>query len=208
MPVEIKDYPPNSDKSKREGTNHIQYNKPKLSGKVAVRKNNTVVQQLKSQTEELKQHAIEDVILPGLRDAVWDIFTTTLSSLLYGTTGAGPRRQNGSRPFTSSINYASTNSYNRMGRPQSSPNKVAKVKPRPEEELIFACKADAEAALDALRESVASYGVVSVQSLFEMCDRTAPFTSNKYGWMDLEDAYIERVREGYILRMPRSLPLE
>ena len=205
MPVSIKDYPSNSDKSKEE-RQKVSYNKPVVSGKVSVKRKNNIDEKIKQQTEELKRYTIQEVIMPSLKDGIWNIFTTALSTFLYNDTSSSVVR-NGNQP-TPYTSYSSVNSYNRMGRPRVSQNAVKTVKPRPEEEFVFATQQDANTVLDQLREAVANFGVVSVQTLFELCDKTAPFTANKYGWMDLEDAYVQHNREGYVLKLPRSLPLE
>ena len=208
MPVEIKDYPSNSDKSKNK--QNVSYNKPALNGKVSVKKKNEATDRLKEQAKEIKRYTIQEVIMPGLKDTIWNIFTTALNTFLYGQTESASTIRN--RPYTSSIQYSNTSSYNRVGRPtyRSNANRatVSSVQNRPEEEFIFERKSDADTVLDELREAIANFGVVSVQTLFEMCDKTAPFTANKFGWMDLEDASVERTRDGYIIRLPRSLPLD
>lgn len=206
MPVEIKDYPPNSDASK--DSQSISYNKPAIKGKVSVKKTSEVSKRLRSGAKEIEKYTIEEVLLPGLKNAVWDIITTGLDILLYGESDASRTRGrfNSNRPMTSSINYASTGNMRRVNQTRRS--NVTKVRARPEEEIIFERKADADLVLDGLREAIENFGTVTVQTLFDMCDKTAPWTANKYGWMDLEDAYVERTRDGYILKMPRSLPLD
>jgi hypothetical protein len=205
MPVEIKDYPSNSDKSKELG--RTDYAKPNIKGKVSVKKTSEASRKLQESSHEIGEYAIREVLIPGLKNALWDIATTSLNILLYGEASSG-RRSSGA-PFTSSINYASTNNINKLNR-RSDPRRsnVKRTSMRPEEEIIFERKSDADMVLDQMREAIQSFGTVSVQSLFDMCDKTAPWTANKYGWMDLEDAYVDRTREGYILRLPRSLPLD
>mgnify|MGYP004506212527 CR=1 FL=1 len=209
MPVEIKDYPSNSDKSKENGQK-VSYNKPTINGKVSVKRKNVSTEKLKEQAAEIKRYTVQDVILPGLKDVIWDIATTALNTFLFGRTESATQNRN--RPYTSSIQYSSTSNYNRVGRPsyasRPASNRVSSVDTRPEEEFIFERKSDADTVLDELRIAIANFGVVSVQSLFEMCNKTAPFTANKFGWMNLDDAYIERTRDGYAIRLPRSLPLD
>lgn len=206
MPVDIKDYPPNSDSSKQTGSH--DYTKPKIEGKVSIKKTSEASKRLRSSAKEIEKYTIEEVLLPGLKNAVWDIITTGLDILLYGESTPGPRRgrNDSKRPATSLVNYASTSNMRGMGQTRRA--NVNRVKARPEDDIIFERKADADMVLDGLREAIENFGTVSVQTLFDMCDKTAPWTANKYGWMDLEDAYVERTRDGYILKMPRSLPLE
>lgn len=208
MPVTIMDYPSNSDKSKEQESNKVSYNKPALTGKISVKRKNMTSERLKEQAEEIKRYTIQDVILPGLKDVIWDIATTALNTFLFGKTESAQQRRD--RPYTSSIQYSAMNNYSRVGRPSYNQkrSRVSSADNRIEDEIIFERKSDADTVLDLMREAVAEFGVVSVQTLFELCDRTAPFTSNKFGWMNLDDASVERTRDGYIIRFPRSLPLD
>lgn len=210
MPVEIKDYSPNSDKHKNDQTN---YTKPVLTGRISTKRTTNTVNKAKERAETIKRHAIQDVLLPGLKDAAWDIFSNALSVILYGESRSAPRRGRQSpseAPFTSSIQYSSVGRYNSMQRPYlGGRSTVSNVRPRPENDLgIFTNEADAYTVLDAMREIVACDGVVSVQTLFDICDQTAPYTATRYGWKDLEDARVDRVRDGWVLSFPRSLPID
>jgi hypothetical protein len=44
--------------------------------------------------------------------------------------------------------------------------------------------------------------------MYDMADLTAPFTGNKYGWTDIRGASVERVYDGYIIKLPRAMPIE
>ena len=59
-----------------------------------------------------------------------------------------------------------------------------------------------------MQDVIARYGVVTVADLYDMADRTAPYTSQKYGWMDVSTAETQRVRDGYILKLPRAYPID
>ena len=34
------------------------------------------------------------------------------------------------------------------------------------------------------------------------------YTDNKYGWMNIRNAEIMRVRDGYMIKMPRAVPID
>ena len=52
------------------------------------------------------------------------------------------------------------------------------------------------------------YGLVRVGDLYDMADRTAPYTSNDYGWTSLNRVDVVRVRDGYILKLPKATPID
>ena len=58
-----------------------------------------------------------------------------------------------------------------------------------------------------MNEIIGTYGVVSVADLCEIVGVTGEFTDNKYGWSDIRDAYVERSKDGYMLKLPRALPI-
>jgi hypothetical protein len=59
-----------------------------------------------------------------------------------------------------------------------------------------------------MQDIVATYGMVTVNDLYEMTPLTPPFTAQKYGWMDVSRAEVIRVRDGYILKLPRAVPID
>ena len=52
------------------------------------------------------------------------------------------------------------------------------------------------------------YGVVSVGDLYDLAAvSTDNFAVNKYGWTDIAGCKAVRVRDGYILKLPKAYPL-
>ena len=57
-------------------------------------------------------------------------------------------------------------------------------------------------------ELVDTYGVVRVADLYDLVGKTGDYTDNKYGWTNIRNAEIVRVREGYWIKMPRAMPID
>ena len=51
------------------------------------------------------------------------------------------------------------------------------------------------------------YSFVRVADLYDLVGVTGLFTDNNYGWTNIRNAKIVRVRDGYKIDMPRALPL-
>jgi hypothetical protein len=49
--------------------------------------------------------------------------------------------------------------------------------------------------------------LVSVADLYDLVGVTGNYTDNKYGWTDIRSASVIRVRDGYMLKLPKALPL-
>ena len=76
------------------------------------------------------------------------------------------------------------------------------------DEFVFQSRADAEMVLDTLKEIVSKYKAASVADLCDLIGRSSQYTDVKYGWTDLRGADVQRVREGYVLIMPRVTLIE
>ena len=77
------------------------------------------------------------------------------------------------------------------------------------DEIIFETRGDAEAVLDAMYDILNQYKVVSVAELYDLASITTHnYTCNNYGWVDLRGSSVVRVRDGYILKLPRALAID
>ena len=76
------------------------------------------------------------------------------------------------------------------------------------DDLIFGNREDADEVLSTLNDLLNRYPSVSIADLKDLVGITGRYTDNKYGWTDIRQAYIERTRDGYILRMPKAIPLD
>ena len=76
------------------------------------------------------------------------------------------------------------------------------------DELLFETRGDAESVLDAMNEIIAQYEVVSVADLYDLANVSNDnYAANKYGWTDIAGCRAVRVRDGYILKLPKPMPL-
>lgn len=76
------------------------------------------------------------------------------------------------------------------------------------QDLIFETRGEAEEVLTNLLDIIADYQVVSVADLYDLVGITAPFTANRYGWTELGSANVSRIREGYIINLPKPKAID
>ena len=67
---------------------------------------------------------------------------------------------------------------------------------------------EAEDVLSRMDELIDTYGVVSVADLYDLVGISCNYTDNKYGWTNLRNAEPVRVRDGYMLKLPKALPID
>lgn len=152
-----------------------------------------------------------DVLIPAAKDMIVDAGQEALQRMIKGES-AGTRRH---------IQRSTGNgyvSYNRM-HPSSG---IARRDPREDsrpisrrarashdfDEIILDSRVEAEEVLERLGDIIDKYEQVSVDDLYEMVGVKGDFPDAKYGWYDLRDARVTRIRNGYLLDLPKPEPLE
>ena len=75
-------------------------------------------------------------------------------------------------------------------------------------EIILGTRVEAEEVIDRLFDLLSKYDNASVADLYELVGITANFTDEKWGWTDLRGASVAKVRNGYLLDLPRPEPLD
>lgn len=150
----------------------------------------------------VKNYIFMDVIVPAVKKAIYDVVTNGIDMFLYGGTGKNKSSSNGSKvSYRSYYERKDNNGY------RGSEN-VKSVNSFDYEDIVFDNRGEAEAAKQQMMDIIKRYGMVTVADLYDMADRTAPYTSQKYGWMDVSGAETQRVRDGYILKLPKAVPID
>lgn len=197
------DYKPNSYKYKEQQkalTTDKKIEKV-VNGTVKTRKRNGVTKLkdvfVNEDAKNVKSYIFSDVLVPAIKKLLYDIVNDGASMLLFGNASSGRKKTIGSN-----VSYR-----------QFYDSKVEDRRPVSSsrfdyEDLIFESRGEAEAALSKMDEVIDVYGTVSVADLYDMCDLTAPYTSNRYGWSNIQTAEVARLRDGgYVLKLPRALPI-
>lgn len=151
----------------------------------------------------VKNYIFMDVLVPAIKKAIYDIVTNGIDMFLYG--GSGRSRSGSSGTKVNYRNYydqKNTNNNYRGSEPSRNHNAFDY------DDIVFSNRGEAEAAKQQMQDIVARYGIVTVNDLYEMTPLSAPYTSQKYGWMDVSNVEVVRVRDGYILKLPRAVPID
>ena len=76
------------------------------------------------------------------------------------------------------------------------------------DDIILNSRGEAEDVLMRMDELMETYGLVRVADLYDLVGITGNYTDNKYGWTNIRNAEIVRVRDGYMIKMPRAVPID
>ena len=201
------EFKPNSLKSK-EG---LTETKPKkhiekvITGKVKTKKKNDIQKIadvfISEDVDNVKSYIIMDVLVPSIKKAISDIVTNGIDMVLYGGTGV-----NRNKSISSKISYR--NYYDREEDRRNYNNVINRTRNGYDyDDIILDTRGEAEEVILRMEEAIATYGIVSVADLYDLVGVTGNYTDNKYGWSDIRSAQPVRVREGYLIKLPRALPL-
>lgn len=201
------EYKPNSHLYKENRKNPPAEKKVEkvVSGKVKTKKNDVRKFTdifISEDINNVKEYVFMDVLVPAIKKAISDVVRDSIDMILYGESGRNNRK-------TTNGNYVSYRSYSDPRDNQRSSSNTRSASSRLNyEDIIFNTKGEAEAALRQMCDILDQYQVVTVADLYDMCDLTAPFTANNYGWTNLSRAYTDRVRDGYVIRLPRAVVID
>lgn len=151
----------------------------------------------------VKNYIFMDVIVPAVKKAIYDVVTNGIDMFLYG--GTGKNRSGSSNG--SKVSYR--NYYERKdgGGYRGSENNVNR-NAFDYDDIVFDNRGEAEAALQQMKDIIDRYGMVTVSDLYEMAYQTAPYTAQKYGWINVNGTEVIRVRDGYKLKLPKAAPID
>ena len=202
------DYKPNSNRYKKEQNNAPAERKrveKVVTGKVRTKKKSEISKLkdtfISEDVSNVKSYIVMDVLIPAAKRAISDIVRDGIDMILYGDTRG---RRGGSSSGASYVSYRSYSDRDRRDdRRESSRTRVG----YDYDDIILESRVEAEEVLQRMDELIETYGIVSVADLYDLVGKSCNYTDNKYGWINIRNAEPVRVRDGYLLKMPKAGPI-
>ena len=198
------DYPSNSHKVKKEVSSDKQVVKV-TSGKV-MQKRKSLGKKfaetfLGDDIESVSSYILHDVIIPAAKNMMSDTVSNGIEMLLFGQVKGSRTRRDGSKSHVSYSSY-----YDRDKKP-TRPS-ARNTSRHNFDDIILETRGEAEEVLSHLVDLTEDYGMASVADLYDLVGITSNFTDNKYGWDNLSSASVNRVKDGYLISLPRTTVLD
>lgn len=207
--MQIPDIEPNSHKYKREQKQQVAQKeraKKVVSGATRVQKQGELSKIaskfISDDAHNVKNYVRDDIVIPAIKDTILDIIVKGATMIF----GGGRHNVQKNNPL-SNISYY-TNYADRFAPQRTTSQPRAARSALDYSNIVFANRPDAELVIDQMWGTISRYGYVTVMDLYDMADMTAPYTSDKYGWTDISSASVERVMGGYIIKLPRAMPID
>lgn len=143
-------------------------------------------------------YVFEDVIIPATKNLINDMVTQGIERLLFG--------EYRGRTVSSRSSYTSYSRPTRFAREEERPyrNRTARQRNSHDfDDIVLDTRAEAEGVLDRLEQLVVKYGQATISDYYSLVGVSGSYSDVKWGWTNLRSADVRRVRDGYILVLPR-----
>lgn len=153
----------------------------------------------------VKEYILMDVLLPTVKKAISDMVTNGVDMLLYGE-ARGSKKERGSKVSYSKYYDSRDRDYDRRGTSDRTRTRARSTYDY--DEIVLESRGEAEEVIERMDDLLDTYGIVSVADLYDLVGITGNYTDNKYGWTSLRNASVQRLRDGYLLKLPKALPID
>lgn len=207
------EYKPNSHKSKSESTEVATTEEKKVkkvvSGKTTTKENTTrkfAGLFVSEDAANVKSYVVMDVLIPAIKKAISDIVTDGIDMILYGESRGRKSRSSSGVSYRSYYDDRDRRDRDRgRDRDRSGRNISGRFD---YDDIVFETRGDAELVREQMLDILDQYGMVTVADMYDLSGETAPYTASKYGWFNIRTAEVTRVRNGYVLKLPKAMPID
>lgn len=141
-------------------------------------------------------YILSEKLVPTTKKLLYEIISNAADMLIFGDSGSRERR-NGASNYVSYRDFSNR----RDDRPRSRSAYSY-------DDIVLESRAEVDEVLDRMQELIEAYGQVSVGDLYDLVGISGNYTDNNYGWYNLRSAEPVRVRDGWMIRLPKASPLK
>lgn len=190
---------------KRVTTGEVVRRKPPLSRRMAQ-------SLVGGNVENVWGYVFGELLIPAVRDMISEAGRGLIDGVIYGESHSRSSHRGGrggGAGYTAYNRYSSPPA-RREGRDRDDRRDISRRARATHsfDEIIIDSRVEAEEVLRSLDHMIERYEAASVAHLYEMLGISSSFTDQKWGWTSLRDARVQRVREGYLLDLPRPEPID
>lgn len=205
------EYKSNSHKSKAEGAENATTEEKRatkvVSGKVKTKENNGrkfTGLFVSEDAANVKSYVLMDVLVPAVKKAISDIVTDGIDMILYGES-RGKKSRSGGVSYRSYYDDRDRRDRDRdrdRGSSRSTSGRFDYA------DIVFDTRGDAELVKEQMGDIVDKYGMVTVADMYDLAGLTVLYTAARYGWFNIRTAEVTRVRDGYVIKLPKAMPID
>lgn len=202
------DYPSNSHKKEQKVQTEVEKKVNKVvTGKVVKQKKSLMKKFTEvfigDDIDSVGAYILYDVLIPAAKSTLSDMVGSGIEMLLFGETKGSRTKRDRNKSYVSYSSYYDRNDNRRKDDRQDDRSRRNRSMLN-FDDIILDQRGEAEEVLSHLVDLTEDYGIATVADLYDLVGITSNFTDNKYGWTNLSSAQIIRVRNGYLLSLPKA----
>jgi hypothetical protein len=152
-----------------------------------------------------------EVLIPAAKNTLSDMINNASDMILFGEPKTRRRDKDRDRlsPRVSYSNYYERDRDRGYSRERREGRERTYGRTRfDSDEVLLASREEADDLLQAMYEIFDQYNALTVSEFLELAGLPDEYTDQNYGWQNLRDVQVRRVRDGYIIElpMPKALP--
>lgn len=164
-------------------------------------------------SKSVMHYVFAEVLVPQAKDMITEAASQGFERMIYGenrTPRRGVGRSNsGNNPGPTNYTRYAVRGNNPLGRADTQDRRpLHSGRTQTIDDILLATRVEAETVLDRLYDLLKEYELASVADLYSLVGLSSNYTDQKWGWTDLQGSQIRRVRDGYILELPKTVPLD
>lgn len=149
-------------------------------------------------------YVVYDIAIPALKSMLADMIGNGAERALFGEVRSRSYSDRHRR-----VGY--TNYSSEYRRDRDEPRREISSRARRTHDfggVVLESRGEAEEILEKMADLIAQYKFASVNDLLDLLDQPTDFTGEKWGWTSIRDAGVRRVRDGFLLDLPRTEPVD
>lgn len=154
------------------------------------------------------QYIVWDVLIPAAKDTIVDMVKTGVEMLVFGEGRSDRIRRDRGRSIVTRYDAM----YRGRDRDRDSDRRdrgMSRNRARHKfDDIIIPSRGEAEEVLSSLVDMISQYDAVTISEFYDLVGITGDYTDQKWGWYNLADAYVDRVREGWVIVFPKPEVLD
>lgn len=163
---------------------------------------NVVTTTLKS----VGSYILFDILIPAAKNTLSDMINNASDMILFGEPKTRRRDRDRTGPRVSYTSYYDRDRDRPYDRDRR--DRIYGRSRFDSDEIILPSREDAEEVKQSLFDVFDQYNAVTVSEFLELVGLPDEYTDRNYGWTNLRDVEVRRVRDGYVIDLPspRALP--
>jgi hypothetical protein len=146
-----------------------------------------------------------EVLIPAAKDMIRDAGQEALDRILYRNGGGGSSsRHSRNSPYVSYDRYASSKTTVRRDDPRDRLGPSSRARAMHDfDEVVLSTRAEANEVIDRMFERLKRYELVTVAEFYQFTNNSSTPPDENWGWTDLRGVEPKKVRDGFIVDLPR-----